>query len=70
MHGKVWNSFSSSFLLWVCSWLLTHKHICGYISNFKCQERCRVNEKYEIIDGEVPLAVPCKCQVNGHIFGK
>lgn len=68
--GKVWNSFSSGFLLWVCSWLLTHKNICGYISNFKCHERCRVNEKYEIIDGEAPLPVPRKYQVNEFILGK
>lgn len=46
--GKVWNSFASCFLLWVFSWLLTHKTISGYISNLKCQERCRVNEKYGI----------------------
>lgn len=68
--GKVQKQFSSSFLVWVCSRLLTHKSTGGYLSNFKCQERCRVNEKYEISDGEVPLAVLCKCQVNEHIFGK
>lgn len=69
MRGKVWNSFASCFLLWVFSWLLTHKTNCGYRSNLKCQG-VELMKNVTLIDGEFPLEVPCKYQVNESILGK